>query len=147
MAESGDRKRFVRNDFPRACVVRGKLQRLAKMNAKQQNGDTKMSDKKRRCTKCAHTPRPWQHDGVGGLYGTPAAECIGDVSDHGCGDAVAAANAAHIVRCVNAHDALVDSLKSLLNIFDRGIDGESKVCDDARAALTLAEGGTPCENG
>ena len=50
------------------------------------------------------------------------------------------ANAAHIVRCVNSHAALVEALEKLLSASYE--DGDTLIAarNDARAALRLARG-------
>jgi len=61
-----------------------------------------------------HTPAPWMPGKFNQLYGSDgkAVVCYGlNVSHNMTGDdPVAKANAAHIVRCVNSHDALVKAL-------------------------------------
>lgn len=66
----------------------------------------------------AHTPTPWQITGVDGYArrfvsdskGNQVAFCapIQPTIERGLADA------AHIVRCVNSHDALVEALRNLL---------------------------------
>ena len=92
----------------------------------------------------AHTPTPWrvafdptvivgERQGyeceLGGMYGD---------------DAEASANAAHIVRCVNAHQALVDALKLFVAMDKCNYELEtmrrSGLFEQVDAALALAEG-------
>ena len=54
-------------------------------------------------------------------------------------------NAAHIVRCVNTHDALVDALQEMLEFLEDIPQPSiqtylSQMTTKARAALTLAKG-------
>ena len=91
-----------------------------------------------------HTATPWSVDPenarkVIGADGSFVADCNG-LADEDCD----AANAAHIVRCVNSHDALVSALQSAEMVFrEAGIGiqarGEYKqVCD--ALALAAAKG-------
>ncbi len=99
-------------------------------------------------TEQAHSPTPWAYDTEYGNY-------IRDAD----GDAITAMNYAdpegdgvHIVRCVNAHDALVNALQAVLNIDSlpigttQGYASRVLAYDDAlgkaRTALALAKGGT-----
>lgn len=50
-------------------------------------------------------------------------------------------NAAHIVRCVNAHDALVAALETCIDGLLHFVDDDGNNCiQDARAALASARG-------
>lgn len=64
---------------------------------------------------------------------TLVAGVFGDVIG---GHEAAKANAAHIVRCVNAHDDLVNALTGLLS----ESPNQTKAGDAARAALARAKG-------
>ena len=75
--------------------------------------------------KQSHTPTPWTIVNAprnAGLHGRIYARgsVVADV--HIQPDGIDAANAAHIVRCVNAHDKLVAALRDLLNACE-GIGG------------------------
>ena len=78
-----------------------------------------------------HTPTPWavDHDAIS-AQGQHIAGCIGlDGDDY----ATQKANAAHIVRCVNAHDDLVSALQM---VCDSGValaDSIEKAMLDALA--------------
>lgn len=49
-------------------------------------------------------------------------------------------HAAHIVRCVNAHDALVEALKVAIECDEAGVTMTYRQMHGARAALTAATG-------
>lgn len=97
------------------------------------------------------TPRPWKIDKWGTIRGPDCATirvvglalATGNVRD----DDPAYANAALIVRAVNAHDALVRALDAVISAIDADeaimqIDGEdSPLIDECRAALAKAKGG------
>jgi hypothetical protein len=70
-----------------------------------------------------HTPTPWTIDALGYLRG-PESENI--LENH--------ANAAYIVKCVNAHEDLLQSLKDLLHY---GITERMKA--NAERSISLAE--------
>ena len=107
-----------------------------------------------------HTPTPWTHgfhDGTGVASDTeggwilagehpaiehPVVVVRGGQDEWGVSKGVTkAADAAHIVKCVNAHDALVAALKALLIVAEHG-ECEAMhpdVADNmARAALAAA---------
>lgn len=115
-----------------------------------------------------HTKTPWkaynnvgenmrsysQSSGVIGIENNIKRLICGCFNDIG-GDEVAAANAAHIVRCVNAHDALVSALKDAQRLCKKALPkfnwGASALDADAvkllnevpakiNAALALARG-------
>lgn len=107
------------------------------MNATQTNGPN-----------AAHTSTPW----TTGLstttrrYVTNSSGSVG-VCSVWCDDdeATGIANAAHIVRCVNAHDALVEALKACLPYVSGAYEcvfpdsaKNKAVLNDARKALALA---------
>jgi hypothetical protein len=85
-----------------------------------------------------HTPTPWQARSVRHDLGRYE---IGSVDLNGAGDyaalAYSAADAAHIVRCVNAHDELVAALRDLCDATDRPPLPSvlANAYDNARAAL------------
>lgn len=58
-------------------------------------------------------------------------------------DAASVANAAHIVRCVNAHDALVAALREALPFLCSHHGDNSDALEHVTAALALAEGREP----
>lgn len=78
-------------------------------------------------TKAAHTPTPWTW-----IEGSPDIftmwnnkEVVLSTVKHPiwhddrlCGSAEAAANAAHIVKCVNMHDELVAALETMVGVID-----------------------------
>lgn len=100
-----------------------------------------------------HTPTatPWhtesgveseQPSWIVGANGEQIAQCYSDYVNP------VSANAAHIVRCVNSHDALVKALKDMLRavndcIEDGSLDADAVKKHDstiqARAALALAK--------
>ena len=80
----------------------------------------------------AHTPTPWRVSGTSYIMPSQGkeviADCFGDKND-----------AAHIVLCVNAHDALVTSVKDLLDVCPAAVTpDEYAMVTAARAALKLA---------
>lgn len=99
----------------------------------------------------AATARPWRQDETlvrpteaASPRTAPLAQCA---LSHGLGDAGAAdlANAALIVRAVNAHDALVEALATLLDDIRKHARGERAPghldhIRSAHAALALARG-------
>lgn len=68
-------------------------------------------------TKATHTPTPWTVGDVidYAIWTMDRSECIANC--HGKSvlhfDDLASANAAHIVTCVNSHDALVEALRDV----------------------------------
>lgn len=110
-------------------------------------------------TETAHTPTPWSlsdlSQGNGRLlretlriYGD--GKHIATITPNTANaltpdsDAEARANAAAIVRAVNAHDALVDALKANIAQWEswKAFEGEEPACiTQARAALAKAKGG------
>jgi hypothetical protein len=85
------------------------------------------------------SPRPWVVARHADVCGTPVV-CI-----HREGEQHldwSEADAALIVRAVNAHDALVEALEAVYEAFiDTGLDASWEVADSkARAALRLARG-------
>lgn len=63
-----------------------------------------------------HTPTPWIVENNGSARSVPIfkdQDHIASVWNVGEGHGGRHANAAHIVKCVNAHDALVSALKSV----------------------------------
>jgi len=91
-------------------------------------------------TDTKHTPTPWTQDDT---VITRNSRVIASVRDL-CTDSQLPedrANAAHIVRCVNAHDELVAALRNLVDETDHSIakGGTLMVTlDAARAALAKA---------
>jgi hypothetical protein len=93
-----------------------------------------------------HTPTPWH---IGSkvpnfIYARDGLDIIAQCdSANESTRAEENANAAHIVRCVNAHDALVAALDNLLNV-DRSDPDFCETVEryerQARAALKLAKG-------
>ncbi len=93
-------------------------------------------------TDSKHTPTPWKTipraNGSLDILGGEIGYWLATATEH---------NAAHIVRCVNAHAALVDALRGLM-VPSGCVDGcghsndypHLLACDTARAALALAEG-------
>ena len=102
-----------------------------------------------------HTPTPWhveeghiQRDSGGIRYwqitdGQDAIAC-NQFCYAGYDPDVNIANARHIVRCVNTHDALVKALEGILKVRVQGWEniwaGSNRCQDIARAALALAKG-------
>ena len=86
-----------------------------------------------------HTPTPWTLEGrnILGAAHDGSMRCIAPVS--GQSPANADANAAHIVRCVNAHDALVESLSGLIEWMEQHHPTAASNISKARAALALAK--------
>ena len=103
-------------------------------------------------TKAAHTPTPW---GVWpGLNGEAPIQMITDNAlarhiAYMVEGAHAEANAARIVRCVNAHDELLEALKGLVQSINAPVHsyddasiqaGDTYACIDiARIAIAKAE--------
>lgn len=96
---------------------------------------------------CAADPE--SNDEVGGLYSGPVGRRMSDPSEgkvlspYGweCEGIMASAlDRAHIVRCVNAHDGLVEALELILHSFDDGPPSMQAVrlddaCKNAQAVL------------
>ena len=91
----------------------------------------------------AHTKGPWKTtNGTNCIYvENQTGQTIARVLDTAQG----VIDAAHIVRCVNAHDAMVAALRAVIDWEDGLTSGKSDRHDmmiyQARAALKLAEGG------
>lgn len=93
----------------------------------------------------AHTPEPWQQtgqcDGAIDLFGAPLGVRIACIESVGVTDAVAEANAARIVACVNAcatlpDPAVVPELVELLAFtFENYSKGSPAFADRCRAIL------------
>lgn len=97
-------------------------------------------------TKTKHSPTPWRVDGdaVVAHGGGPDLVALSPAND-GWEEsgAMFAANAEHIVRCVNAHDDLVAGLKSAVESLESlvrlgRIPASSKGLRDAKEALAKA---------
>ncbi len=99
-----------------------------------------------------HTPTPWICHGLE-ITGTNDKRknfahgvCTVDNDDDRQGNGVSRANAALIVRAVNAHDELVKALRKVEGHFENfemsgELGGDEKDCLDAiRAALAKAQG-------
>jgi hypothetical protein len=97
------------------------------------------------------SPRPWRYTAnTSDLYDSGAAFFV--LARHPAGEfdvceihgtlGCEEADAALIVRAVNAHDALVEALEAVYEAFiDTGLDASWEVADSkARAALRLARG-------
>lgn len=83
-----------------------------------------------------HTPTPWDQQGrhVNTTHGVaPILSCNPEFPN-------AKANAEYIVRCVNAHDALVAALRDVLSLIPAMQYFDDPRIVSARAALALAEG-------
>jgi hypothetical protein len=82
-----------------------------------------------------HTPTPWSHMAIdsGDVVITAAGSFLATCHEPAYGEMQG--NAAHIVRCVNAHDSLVFALRVMLD--DCNIHGEplARTREIARAAL------------
>lgn len=88
----------------------------------------------------SHTPTPWHTGGTGNLIvfaGDGYAVANATVFHGKQEDGESAANAALIVRAVNAHDKLVAAVRAYLSA--QG-DCDCDTCELARAALAAAEG-------
>jgi hypothetical protein len=89
-----------------------------------------------------HTPTPWiatsdcHYDAASYLIETQDGKLVIATCHEGDADEVldCSANAAHIVKCVNSHDALVEALKGVIRVADRA----TVEFDAAKAALKLA---------
>lgn len=83
------------------------------------------------------TPRPWtvvvnpygDHI-IGNLATLKTVAIVRKLSEN------SEANAAHIVRCVNSHDALIDAAKCLERVWEN--DGDVLAMSDAMRALSIA---------
>jgi hypothetical protein len=88
--------------------------------------------------KPAHSPTPWS-------VGKYVPELVRDAKDNGVascarlGDGNEEANAAHIVRCVNAHDALVAALKECFGYVKSDYEGRHGYIGDAAHVVTRAD--------
>src|SRR5208282_3626924 len=100
-------------------------------------------------TKQAHTPTPWQVNLTSPNAGTfKLTDADGEFISYLARsryhddreDPEAEADAAHIVHCVNTHDALVAALRSLHDAWGADSKTVSKALVEARAALAAAEG-------
>jgi hypothetical protein len=98
-----------------------------------------------------HTPTPWRvSNGTTGRYRSPTTTIAVDHASGVeqtvatmAGISASKADAAHIVRCVNSHDALVAALRALLDENTGGSHGLPAYHADviaARAALAKVEG-------
>ena len=93
------------------------------------------------------TPRPWRTQATWPhlVHGGPHNRQIADTREAHCTcyTEEEAANAALIVKAVNAHDALVEALRAVeADYMDRGDCAlHTKLGTTIRAALALAEGG------
>jgi len=82
-----------------------------------------------------HPATPWHvKEGKSGKFyvmtdagASPVADCAYDGAD-----------AAHIVHCVNAHDALVAALEGLLSVLNPDDDGDWFICAEAGSAIDAA---------
>lgn len=79
------------------------------------------AEKTKKRMKTQHTPTPWHYNGGKKIYiysshrnGAYCAE-INTTSDNGDKIRDAEANAAHIVKCVNLHDELVEALDFMIS--------------------------------
>lgn len=86
-----------------------------------------------------HTPTPWNFEGRA-VYSQTEGEdiCIVDSGNR----KVDVANAAHIVRCVNSHEALVKALEDCVRIFENELSGLAVIGPElrqARAAVAAAK--------
>jgi hypothetical protein len=98
----------------------------------------------------AHTPTPWSHyddTGPDGKTGRHEIVAIGKTvariyATKGM-EAEDAANAALIVKAVNAFDPLVSALERLIDNVETGsYESTGQAVEEARAALSLAKDGT-----
>ena len=91
-----------------------------------------------------HTPTPWEIKVLDPATIAASARPYRDLAATYGDDAEASANAAHIVRCVNAHQALVDALKLFVAMDKCNYELEtmrrSGLFEQVDAALALAEG-------
>lgn len=88
-----------------------------------------------------HTPTPWKAEGRDGHMITAGGQFVASLLDRG--DVTAARlDAHHIVRAVNAHDALVDALEAMLAAYQVASprDPALRVRDAAFSAIKLAKG-------
>lgn len=87
------------------------------------------------------TLRPWCVDEDAPVHVYSGTRQVCDCNSNGMGGD--RKNAAHIVKCVNAHEALVAVCKQVLLETgpDRFGDGEPRFNEQIRAALKKAEGG------
>jgi len=97
-------------------------------------------------TQSTHTPTPWSLGMRTATYGKIMSDdterpCIAHVMQmagpDGKPDAESLANAAHIVRCVNHHDELVNALRGMLN-WARRVKGLNPGMEVAEAVNVLA---------
>jgi hypothetical protein len=97
-----------------------------------------------------HTPTPWkragrQPDNHGVNIVDYRGFLVAQARAAGGGWSDAKSNAAHIVRCVNAHDELVAALRSLaeqVHQFNINEDGDYPDCNEAFAVLAKLKGET-----
>lgn len=88
----------------------------------------------------AHSPLPWiiSNQGKSHIVTTPGGKFIA-ATDYSYGEeGVFQANAAHIVKCVNSHDDLVDALREILRRGEDGMMTGCKASSIAEAALAKA---------
>lgn len=95
-------------------------------------------------SKTTHTPTPWTAKGHS-IWGPPVT-CKLDKKPHheivcntmaGRDNGEDLANAAHIVKCVNQYDELVEALRSLIN--NNGTGAMEWAITQAKALLTRAD--------
>jgi hypothetical protein len=85
-----------------------------------------------------HTPTPWIAHDANVFAGS---NCIAICDTDNAPVARMQANATHIVRCVNAHDALVAVVRAVVHTLDMHghIDGGTDLHERAYAALQAAQ--------
>jgi hypothetical protein len=85
----------------------------------------------------AHTPTPWKQLNKGMVATSDESAVVGTFHNANGGPD----NAAHIVRCVNAHDELVAALASIENWATHAAEGTllRTIYDEARAALAKVQ--------
>lgn len=88
-----------------------------------------------------HTPTPWAINQYGKVVhvNSNGRDTISTDGFAICGDAESAANTAHIVRCVNSHEALVKALTALVQLdsYETEYDGRMyTICSSCGAQLS-----------
>jgi len=89
-----------------------------------------------------HTKTPWHTGGIGNhiVFDSDGYAVANATVFHGKQeDGESAANADHIVKCVNSHDALVDAVKAALKRLEASGFSEDRLAYLCRATLALAE--------